>query len=101
MFDWEAFTPRLPLDPDKRGLRGDAIRHHFEFAQPPLLCRGNIERSRDDLLGCDAHAAVVMGAAIEDMSRGQIGDPDERIVGRRLHIISVSGSLRHAIEAYP
>ena len=42
---------------------------------------------------------MVVGSAIEDVPSSVVGDAHERIVGRRLEIIPVSRSLRHAVES--
>src|SRR5262245_66197578 len=47
---------------------------------------------------CDAHAAVVVGSAIENMSSCVVRKAGKRIVRCRLLIVTVSGPLRHAVE---
>ena len=54
--------------------------------------------SRYDAVERDAHAAVVVGPAIEYVSSCVVGYADERIIRCRLLIVSVSSPLRHAVE---
>ena len=54
--------------------------------------------SRYDAVERDAHATVVVGPAIEDVSSCVVGDADERVIRCRLLIVPVSSPLRHAVE---
>ena len=65
---------------------------------PTLLVCRHIEMSRYDAVERDAHAAVIVGAAVEDMSCCVVGDANERIIRCRLLIVPVSSPLRHAVE---
>jgi len=54
--------------------------------------------SRYDAVECDAHATMVVGAAIEYVSSCVVGYADERIIRCRLLIVPVSSplGLRHS-----
>jgi len=51
------------------------------------------------ILRRDGHAAVVMGAAVENVTRLEIRDAKQGVVGRSLIIVSVRGTLGHAVES--
>src|SRR5262252_5874022 len=79
-------------------LGGDPVRDNFELARAFLLLGRHLEGGRDEAVEGDRHAAVVMGAAVEDVPGRVIRDPNDRIVRGGLSIVAVSGSLRHAVE---
>src|SRR5262249_21023689 len=57
--------------------------------------------SRYDAVECDRHATVVVGSAIEYVSRCVVGYADERIIRCRLLIVPVSSPLGHPVKAHP
>src|ERR1035438_8510746 len=54
----------------KRRGRGNSIRHDLESAKASLLSDGNVEVRRHQIVRCDRHAAVVVGAAVENVAGG-------------------------------
>ena len=82
----------------KRRGRGNSVRDDLESAKASLLSAGNVEVRRHQIVRCDRHAAVVVGAAVENVAGVEIGDAHQGIVGGGLDVVSVCCTLRHAVE---
>ena len=63
------------------GAGGDAVGDDFEFGGAGFDGGGDVEKGRDFTIGGDGHAAVVVGAAVEDVAGAVVGDAEEGIVG--------------------
>src|ERR1700722_18922739 len=89
---------RLLVDPNRYRLGRDTVRYHLQDAWTRLLCWRHVEMRRYDCIRGHRHAAMVVGAAVENVGCSQIPDPYQRVVRRPLYVIAIGSPLGHAIE---
>src|SRR5215475_8687182 len=86
-------------DSNRDSSRGDAVGDHFERGEAAFDGGRDVELGRDGrAAGGDAHGAVVVRAAVEDVMGGVVGDAHQGVVGGGLSVVAVGGALREAVE---
>src|SRR5258706_10650632 len=87
------------LDSDPLWRRVNAVRHHVQLAGSQFDVGGHVElRGYKRAASGHAHAAMVVGLAVKDVSAVGIDNAHQGIIGRILKIIALSSFLRQAVE---
>ena len=91
-------SPVSLLHDDRDWLGGNTIRYHDQVTNAQLLIGWHIEMRGHEATKCDGHAAVVVRAAVKNVSGCPVGDAHQGIIRGGLVIVSIGSPLREPIE---
>src|SRR6202042_1432836 len=86
------------VDDNRVVRRGNSVHDHLQVGRAQFNAGRNINVGVRRTVIADSHRAVIMRAAIDYVSAGNVGEANQRVVAGVLEVVTVGVVLRGAVE---